>query len=484
MMRSIEVVLVAALLLGLSPAPARAEAPGEFDEASLLILRGDYEGAIRAYEAFLAAAPDDRLAPVASMAIANVRLAVLRDTTGGEAALDRIVGEHRSSRWAADAARRRAECVRSRGAWAEAGEEYELALQIASAARARQTDDWTNETAAAAADCWERAGDRTRTIETYSRLLDGSPPPAVAAAALYRLGESYEAEGRAASAAESYGRVLESYPSAGEFDRALAKRALIEKHRPVDWAPYLDYSEATRLIAERDFPAALAKCDAVLASSAGPALRECAEYRKITLETVLSADFGAGCERLRAFLADHPNGLRAETARETLEREWTPVAEVERLVRENPDDADLLARLGGAYLRVRAPARAQGPLSRAVALRPDDADVRLQLGYARLGAGDTEGAIADIEHYLEKNPNSPAALNQIGYLFLGRGDAETAIGYFHRYIDAAPDDPNAHDSMGEGLLGAGRAREAAAEYEKAIAIDPSFSNSYFMLGRI
>jgi tetratricopeptide (TPR) repeat protein len=456
--------LLAALVLSLGTARA-GTAPGQFQKAAGLSMRGDYEGAVREYRAYLEAEPSGRLAPAAEMAVANIRLRVLRDTTAAQESLDRVLADYPRSPWASEAAREKGACARARGDCA-------------------QSDTWVNETAAAAADCFYRADDRAKAAETYEGLLAGSPSPEVAATALFRLGETQEADGKEKAAAASYVRLLESYPSSALFDAAVAKREIIDKHATVRWEPYLAYAEGTQMIGRRDLPGARAKCEEILSGPAPEALRECAEYRKITLETSIDGDFTKGVRLLGEFLDKHPDGLRTELAQQTLDQQWRPAAELERRFRESPDDPEVLARLGGTYLQAGASARAVETLGKAAALDPDNERLHLQLGYAHLRAGSPDSALKEFAFYLEKNPRDANTLNQIGYVCLGQGDAENAIRYFQRYVDVAPEDPNAHDSMGEGLLGAGRLEEAAREYEKAVSLDPTFANSHFMLGRV
>jgi tetratricopeptide (TPR) repeat protein len=475
--------LLAALVLSLGTARA-GTAPGQFQKAAGLSMRGDYEGAVREYRAYLEAEPSGRLAPAAEMAVANIRLRVLRDTTAAQESLDRVLADYPRSPWASEAAREKGACARARGDWAEAAVRYRLAVELAASTRGAQSDTWVNETAAAAADCFYRADDRAKAAETYEGLLAGSPSPEVAATALFRLGETQEADGKEKAAAASYVRLLESYPSSALFDAAVAKREIIDKHATVRWEPYLAYAEGTQMIGRRDLPGARAKCEEILSGPAPEALRECAEYRKITLETSIDGDFTKGVRLLGEFLDKHPDGLRTELAQQTLDQQWRPAAELERRFRESPDDPEVLARLGGTYLQAGASARAVETLGKAAALDPDNERLHLQLGYAHLRAGSPDSALKEFAFYLEKNPRDANTLNQIGYVCLGQGDAENAIRYFQRYVDVAPEDPNAHDSMGEGLLGAGRLEEAAREYEKAVSLDPTFANSHFMLGRV
>ncbi|MFH1680559.1 MAG: tetratricopeptide repeat protein, partial [Candidatus Eisenbacteria bacterium] len=300
-MRSFTILLVALALLPLAPSAAHASTPERLDRAAGLTMEGDYAGAIREYETFLSESPGDRLSPVAAMAVANIHLRVLHDTTAAARTLDRVLGDYRESSWAPEAAREKAACARARERWREAGESYRLALELAAGSPGAESDQWMSEVTVAAADCYYQTGDRTKVVETYEKALRGSPPPEVAATALYRLGETYESENDEKKAAESYARVVQAYPSSNLFDQAIGKRGLIEKHVAIDWEPHLAYSEATQMITCRDYEGAMAKIDAVLAASPGGALAECAEYRKITLEVTLNADFAEGCRKLEGF---------------------------------------------------------------------------------------------------------------------------------------------------------------------------------------
>ena len=336
----------------------------------------------------------------------------------------------------------------------------------------------------AAANCHYEAGDPDGVIATYRTVLERSPSPEVAATARYRLGENYESAGDEASAAGSYARVLQDYPSSPMFDRALSRRELIEQHAELDWDPLTTYSEGTALIGQGDFEGALGTCDSVLAATPSAALRECTEYRRITLETVTSGDFTAGCEKLRQHIAAYPEGLRTPMAIRTLEQSWGAIADLETRVGDNPDDVGLLRSLGQGYLGARSTRKGIETLERAVAIEPRSADIQYMLGMAYARAGRNEEAQGAFAIYLEEDPQNVNALNMMGYMLLSQGQAEEAIPYFERYAELAPDDANSHDSLGEGLMTAGRLEDSAREYERAIELNPSFSNSHLMLGRV
>jgi tetratricopeptide (TPR) repeat protein len=277
--------------------------------------------------------------------------------------------------------------------------------------------------------------------------------------------------------------VVEEFPFAGVFDQAVAKRELIDRHRTLDWEPYLTYARTSRDFARRDYAAVPPRCDSVLARSPNAALRACAEMRKIVAETQATGNFISGTRRLTALLDGLPDPRTMPNAERQLEQ-FRAMADAERRAADRPNDAAAQTALGALFLQLGLPARALGPLELAVKLAPEDAQARLYFGYACNAAGRAPEAVEAFRFYLERNPADTNALNQIGYALLAQGQAEEALPYFRRYAELAPEDPNAHDSLGEGLLNAGRLEDAAAEYETAVRLNPDFANSHFMLGEV
>ncbi len=456
----------------------------EFDRATRKAMKGDAAGARQEYAAFLERAPEDRLAPVALLAIAEIDLGALGDTVAGLSNLERVVLAYPRSSCARDAARRQGDCLGARGRWREAGEAYALALRLAEGATSETAAGWTTTVTQAAADCYGRAGMEAEMVATYVEALEGEPSPEIAGTALSRIAAYHVARGDEAAASTAYERLLREYPSSEHLADALARREMIAKHHAIAWTPFDAYAAGTSLVAARDYPAALAKTEEALAAAPPPALRECLEYRKITLETTIAGDYTEGCRRLRAFLREHPDGLRSRMAKETIEGRYGPIAEIEAAVAKQPQDLELLQTLGGSYTNAMAGARAVEILERAREIDPADAQTHLLLGYAYSQIGRSKEALEAFEIYLRSNPEDTTALNMIGYGLLGQGRAEEAIPYFEKYAALAPDDPNAHDSLGEGYLAAGRIEDAAREYERAVGINRDFSNSHFMLGRV
>lgn len=455
--------------------------PAELDRASRLLVGGDIDGATREYEALLARAPADPMAPVACMATANLLLEAKQDTAAALSWCERVVRDYPDSPWAAVAAERRAKLLAARGDWAAAADAWLTTLRLLPsdiASRMRRA-----EIAGTAADCLEKSGDPARLAAACQEILAGAPPPEMAATALWRLGQVHEAAGAVDSAAVCYARIIRSYPSAAEFTKVMEKRPLVEPRVPFDWRPYEIYLRGSAALGRADYAAGLAGTDSLLALTTDPALLECGEYRKLTCDAWVGGDLVGGTRKLRAYIEKYPDGLRAATARQTLDERWQPLADMQQGALDAPDDAQAQVVLGDTFVRFRLFKTGVEALERAAALAPDDPDVLFALGHGYVVSGRTEDARTAFDHCLQKRPDDPQTLNLIGYAFLGAGQAATALPYFERFVALAPDDPNAHDSYGEGLLEAGRAADSAREYEAALALRPEFDNAAFMLGR-
>lgn len=457
-----------------------ADAP-EFQEASRLELAGDHSGAIQSYRAFLNRAPEDRLAPVAAMAIAAIEIAGRADSSAGVTWLDRVLLDYRTSPLAPDAARQKGAIAEARHRWDEAADAYGAALELAGVG---EPAAWVNEMAGGGARCRERAGQPGRAVEIYQRLLEGGPSAEVAANAYYRLGAIAEAAGDSAGAVENYTHVLTEFPCTPAAEPVTARRPLIDRHARFDWKPVETYGEGSRAVAQRDWDTALRTCEEILAGPEDSPLHECAEYRKITIETLLAGDYTEGTRKMRAFLSDHGGGQRTEMAENTISQRWAPVVALETRVRERPEDPEALRALGFYLLQIRSGPKALEVMERARAIDPATAGTQLGLGYAYALNGRSEEAAPAFDAYLAMNPKDVDALNMIGYSYIAMGLADRAIPYLERYVALAADDPNAHDSLGEGYFRAGRLADAVREYEEAVTINPAFANSHFMLGQI
>jgi tetratricopeptide (TPR) repeat protein len=464
---------------------AAALAQGEFDQATRLGMRGDYDGALREYETFFETHPDHELAPLAALAAGNLLYETREDFAGAIGQYDRVVRDYVSSPWASEAARRKGEAARAMEDWAGAGEAFSQALDLASRPGSRPSPAWINEVTTAAGEAFFQAGDRDRVLAVYQKVLDTDPPAEVAGTALYRMAETYEQLGKEELAARMYAEILRTYPGTTRqfVDGAMSKRDLIDRHTTFDWKPYDLDVEVTNLIRQRDFAGAFEKCKEEKAGCGNPRLLECIEYREIGLEATVSGDYETAAERMEHYLQSYPRAQLGTAAENNL-LQWAQIVETKHQVEENPGDPDAGSMYGYLLLRAGSFPAAIAQLEKTRNSNPRHARTLQFLGTAYGAAGRTEDATRAFEAFLEIEPDNTAALNQVGYAYLGSGLFDKAVTCFRRYVELSPNEANAHDSLAEGLYRSGRLEEAAGEYERAVALDSSFANSYFFLGEI
>ena len=471
-------------LLTLAPT-ARAES---FAAAARLETTGAYLEARDTYDGFIAAHPDDPLAPVATMAAANLTWWSAEDPAGAAERYGALLAAYPASDWTAIAARRRGECLQALERWEEAGAAFGQALEEAGGATTSLaptwTQPWAQEVLAAAAKCYAQAGRPERVIGLYEELLETALPPATASATLLKLAEAHEAARRDAQAAAAYARLLREYP----FDRAgyaaaMAKRELISAHEALDWESYQAFAQVREAARSRDHETLERVCADLLERSDNPHLCAGARFTRAAARMVQAGEFREGVAELRALVRDYPGLQMIPNLEQTLAY-FDQLAGLEAHAAEHPDDPAAHREFGRTALQSGAVSRAVAELERAQALAPQDDQTLLDLGTAYANAGRIDAARTTLERYLEAHPNDGGVYNRVGYTYLGVGEIEAALSAFRRYAELAPQDPNAHDSLGEGLMRAGQWEAAASEYERATTLDPSFANSYFMLGEV
>jgi putative PEP-CTERM system TPR-repeat lipoprotein len=163
-----------------------------------------------------------------------------------------------------------------------------------------------------------------------------------------------------------------------------------------------------------------------------------------------------------------------------------PAGAVEALqpVAASLHDAQSLALLGTAYLRVGAGDKATNYLQQAVEMSPDVASLRTQLAMSMVAGGETKDAIAQLETAVSLDNNATQSDVLLILLHLKEGNVDQAAEAAGALTQREPKNP-----VGFNLLGAvnlARKDEAAAiaSFEKALAVDPGYSPAALNLAKI
>jgi tetratricopeptide (TPR) repeat protein len=105
----------------------------------------------------------------------------------------------------------------------------------------------------------------------------------------------------------------------------------------------------------------------------------------------------------------------------------------------DPDNPDLLAKIGNLYYDARQFPAAIEYYQRSLKVRPKDAGVRTDMATAYWYQGNADTAITEFHHALADEPNKPNALFNLGVVqWQGKMDVDGALATWQKLLDANP----------------------------------------------
>jgi len=117
------------------------------------------------------------------------------------------------------------------------------------------------------------------------------------------------------------------------------------------------------------------------------------------------------------------------------------VAPLLEQLQKNPQDADLLAKIGRAYMAAQQYQGAQQYYERSAAVKPQ-ADHLNELSFVYVKLGDLDKAIATLNEALKLEPKNGAVLYNLGYFeWKGKADPKAAIAAWQAFLKADPKSP-------------------------------------------
>jgi serine/threonine protein kinase/WD40 repeat protein/tetratricopeptide (TPR) repeat protein len=154
-------------------------------------------------------------------------------------------------------------------------------------------------------------------------------------------------------------------------------------------------------------------------------------------------------------------------------RRAAELAEMNRRLATNPDDAEALIHRGWLFTRQMKWPAAIADLERRLRLRPDDPDACWLLAEAYQEVGNLAGALAALSRRLELAPVDRDARNQRGLLALALARPDLAADDFTRILAAEPNLEPARYRRAQALIRLGRHHEALADLDVLIVKDPN-----------
>lgn len=226
----------------------------------------------------------------------------------------------------------------------------------------------------------------------------------------------------------------------------------------------------------RRFLSAVA-CAAIALSAAGPMVPVRAQdatasvlAERAKLDKALAAPPESRITLLEGFLAEHPESLLGEQAREALVRTHATVGEV--------------------ALKNRDPQAATDAFNRAVEATGGQISERLfrnviwPMPVIMNQAGFRFEAIQLMRSFESRFEGEPSRLIQIGYFYVTIESSADAVRVLEQAVQLAPGDHRAHNSLGTAYLISLRLDDAATAFTKAIELEPKEEFAYASLASL
>jgi serine/threonine protein kinase/WD40 repeat protein/tetratricopeptide (TPR) repeat protein len=170
--------------------------------------------------------------------------------------------------------------------------------------------------------------------------------------------------------------------------------------------------------------------------------------------------------------------------RENGTRRAAELAEMNRRLAADPNDAEALLHRGWLRLNLSKPNEAVADLEQLMRLLPDDTDALFLLSQAHTKRNDLRSAMAALESYLKRCPEDTDARIKKGLLSLALGQQPEAVDEFSRVLEADPGRTAIRFRRAKILFRLGRFAEAVADLDAVIKRFPEDPDVYELRGQI
>lgn len=146
------------------------------------------------------------------------------------------------------------------------------------------------------------------------------------------------------------------------------------------------------------------------------------------------------------------------------------ISALERLVADDPGNADAAHELGLLLAQTGRMGEALGLLEKAAKLAPREMRYQLNLGLLLQRCGDLRGAIGRFERASRVAPGDPYPLRALAVALREAGELEGSAGSLSRLIQLVPGDADAHNLRGLVRLDQGLVSSAVASFRSAAQV--------------
>jgi len=150
----------------------------------------------------------------------------------------------------------------------------------------------------------------------------------------------------------------------------------------------------------------------------------------------------------------------------------TGIGMLRSLLRQSPDDTELLYNLGLALSDVGELVEAETCLRRVVEADPQNVNAMVGLGVAQQRQRRTEAAVETLRKAVEIDDENPWAHRNLGACLISLEQNEAGLNHLKRASELNPDDPQAWFGLGQAYELANDLESADESYTKVIQLDP------------
>lgn len=306
--------------------------------------------------------------------------------------------------------------------------------------------------------CEKRLGEIDHSISLLQQAIETEP---LKAELHNNLGSAYLSKGESDQALKSFFQALNLRPSYAEvhynlghlysirraYDQAVVEYQSALKEKPDDAAYHRDLGDTLNLIKRSE--------EALI------------EYREAKR------------------LGDNSLGLKLRVV--AVFRDLHQLGEAEKLcnelMKDHPNNAEVLNQLGLTYLRQGKIEPAEQTFNKAISIEPNFAQAINHLGIALYREKHISEAIAVFQQALRIKPDYAEAYYNLGTALYRKGEVANAEKSLLEAIRYNPQDAYAYNNLGLILLRRGNVDEAIENWRKAITIDPFLAAGFINIGR-
>jgi tetratricopeptide (TPR) repeat protein len=150
---------------------------------------------------------------------------------------------------------------------------------------------------------------------------------------------------------------------------------------------------------------------------------------------------------------------------------------LQHLLRMNPANHEARVLLADTLFDDRSFTEAAAVYKEYLQARPNNSTAAMRRGVALLGIQNVDEALTEFGRAATSDPRNARAQWYLTILLLSRREVAAAEEHAIKFVALAPDDPEAHDLLGRVWASQGKLNAAQAQFQKALQLNPGFEDA-------